>query len=79
MIYVTDNGVPLAAIVSVEIREPLRGTFHEPKLDPRYYAVGAHCMPTPYLRLPMTEAEAKRLRDEWAKKWPEVAGFLSNR
>lgn len=75
-IKVTDNGVPLSAVVSVEIREPLlpyqRAALEENR---RLMVISARLGYEP----PLTLEQAKALRDRWLGHWPEVARFFSKK
>lgn len=70
MIKVTKNGVPLAAIVSIEIGRPPR-LFGTDSFDP------ASLVYARALRMRnVTEAEVRALREQFLKNWPEVAALF---
>lgn len=68
MIKVLEDGAPVSAISSIEFNDRWVDSWWRREL----YA------PAPF-KLPCTEAEARRLRDEWVKQWPEVAEFIKPR
>lgn len=78
MIHVTENGAPVVAIARVEIDEARERKEQKLREYVKYVRMVGPPLP-PLLKLPMSEAEARRLRDEWVKQWPEVASFLHKR
>lgn len=71
MIKVTKNGVPLSAIVSIEICEWRERDWWTKRI---LFSPAAR-VSRGSLRL--SEAEARELRERFLKEWPEVAALFT--